>query len=95
MEEAGLMGFSGGPEQGKLVSALLELAIRHINKIGTGQFKTLSPDSKTQFERKPRMPEIQGIKGEAAGSGCEPLTKHEIWGYSFFRKAEQSDGRLK
>ena len=44
MEEAGLMGFSGGLEQGKLVSALLELAIRHINKMGTGQIKPSSPN---------------------------------------------------
>jgi len=44
MEEAGLMGFSGGLEQGKLVSALLELASLHINKMGAGQFKTLLPE---------------------------------------------------
>ena len=72
MEEADLMGFSGGPEQGKLVSALLELAIHHINKIGTGQFKTLSPDDETQIERTPRMPNIQGVKAETAGKNRDP-----------------------
>ena len=41
MEEACLMGFSGGLEQGKLVSALLELTKCHINNIQTGQSKTL------------------------------------------------------
>ena len=40
MEEACLLGFSGGFEQGKLVTALLELVKIHINKICTGQSKT-------------------------------------------------------
>jgi len=45
MEEACLMGFSGGFDQGKLVSALLELTGPHINKMLAGQFKTLMKQS--------------------------------------------------
>ena len=39
MEEANLMGFSGGFEQGKLEAALLETPTNHNNKTKTGQFK--------------------------------------------------------
>ena len=50
MEEAGLMGFSGGLEQGKLVSALLKLANLHINKMGAGQLKLSCPKSVNNTE---------------------------------------------
>jgi outer membrane protein TolC len=50
MEEAYKMGFSGGLVQGKLVKALLEQN-DHINKIFSGQFKTLKEgDSIVQCE---------------------------------------------
>ena len=42
MEEACLMGFSGGFKQGKLVTALLQLEKININKPRIGQWKTLN-----------------------------------------------------
>ena len=42
MEEAYLMGFSGGSEEGKLVTALLQLKKIDINKPSVGQWKTLN-----------------------------------------------------
>ena len=41
MEEA-VLGFSGGSEQGKLVTALLKLEKININKPRIGQSKTLN-----------------------------------------------------
>jgi hypothetical protein len=35
-------------------------------------------DTFTLIERKPRMPQIQGVEGEAVVNYCEPLTTKEM-----------------
>jgi hypothetical protein len=38
----------------------------------------LKTQSVTLIERKPRMPQIQGVEGEAVVNYCEPLTTQEM-----------------
>ncbi len=43
----------------------------------------------TLIERKSRMPQIQGIKGEAVVVYCEPLITQEMWYHRLSRRVNK------
>jgi hypothetical protein len=54
-------------------------------------FQKNSNNNITSIERKPRMPHIRGIKGEAVVVYCEPLITKEMGYYRLSRRVNKNE----